>query len=1120
LLVFQRILPRFSTDANPFVFRKRRHSTSAALSVENAFNPHEGVDGGRHHAQILVHLADKIKFRVWDSLSSRRRKLALWIFCLLFAYAVIGFFILPPIIRAVAVKQLSKQLDREVSIQKVKLNPFALSVAVRGLLIKDKDGEPFVSWDEVYVNFQLSSFLGHPWVFKEISVTGPFGRVQMNQDGTFNFSDLIAKFSATNTPAAPSKAPAKPIALWIDRLLITNATASVTDLTHRQPFKRLAGPLNFTLEHFETNPDNKNPHAFTGTTDAGEKISWNGFFYLNPLRSWGELTLENLPLNKYAPLYQDRVPLEIRDGFVGIDVNYRLEISATNRIIAVTNTSFALREFKLAEPASQTNMIELSRFAVTGVNVDAVAKQAEIGLVSADGGKFFLLRKRNDSTNGAVAVVVPPQPAEAATNAPGGIPALLGSITNAAALLLNSTNLWTATVRDVEFTNCAFSLEDLANSRPARLDLDDITLSVKNISNLPGTNLTVNLSLRWNTNGSIKTEVAASFAPPTADIQLDLDRLDFGPLDPYLEPKLNLYIPGSEFGLHGRIQLHTPAGQLPEISFQGETWLDGFRVVDGTLGEDLLKWDSVRVSGIDANVNPLSVAIKEIALNNVTASLVIETNHIINLLAALHPAGSNAPAETNAPATTNETKSIVVAKTPAATETNAPPAAPLPPITIGSIVISNAAARFTDRSLTPNVNMSVLDFGGTIAGISSTESGRADVNLNARVDGVGPVDISGHINPFSKTETKNLKVTLKDFDLTPTSPYSGKFAGYRIAQGKLNLDLAYDIVGRNLKSKNVITLDSFTFGEKVNSPVATHLPVRLAIAILKDRNSQILLDVPVEGSLDDPQFRVRKVIIHTLMNILEKAATSPFSLLGAAFGGGGEELSYQDFAPGSAVLLPADEQKLDTLAKGLYERPGLQLEIAGSIDPEADRDALRRASLDKQIRTREWTSLRKSERTATTPDQITLTPEQHAAWVKTLYDEAWDEGVINTEFITANTNLAALAAQIPSRSANTEKGATMLMQRSLSATELKSSQTADISNQTKPAAPTDPMEALLMATIPIPAGDFEALASERAKAVRAYLLQTGKVEAARLFLMENQTGGVRSDGSRAYLQFR
>jgi hypothetical protein len=1085
--------------------------------VKIVLNMHEGVDGTEHRAQIPIIMGNKIKVRIWDSLSPRRRKLALWIFWLLFAYAIIGFLILPPIIRAVAVKQLSKQLDREVSIQKVKLNPFAFSTAIRGLLVKDKDGEPFISWDEVYVNFQLSSFLGHPWVFKKISVTGPFARVQLNRDGTYNFSDLLAKFSPTNAAPAPPQAPAKPVGLWIGRLLITNATASVTDLTHHQPFKRLVGPLNFTLEHFETNPDNKNPHVFTGTTDAGEKISWNGFFYLDPLRSWGELTLENLPLAKYAPLYQDLVPFEIRDGFVGVDVNYELEISATNRIIAVTNTSFTLRDFKLAEPDNQTNMVELSRFAVTGVSVDAVARQAEIGLVSADGGRLFLLRKGNVSTN--VAVATPSQPAEAATNAPGGIPALLASITNAAALLLNSTNLWTATVRDVEFTNYAFSLEDLANSRPARLDLDDITLSVKNISNLPGTNLTVALSLRWNTNGAIKTEVAVSFAPPTADIQLDLDRLDFGPLDPYLEPKLNLFIPGSEFGLHGRIQLRTLAGQLPKISFQGDTWLDGFRAVDGALGEDLLKWDSVHVSGIDANVNPLSVTIKQIALNNVSASLVIETNHTINLLAALHPAGSNVPSETNAPATTNETQVATAAQTPAAPETNAAPASPLPPITIGSIVISNAAAKFTDRSLTPNVHVTIQQFSGEIAGISSTEPRHADVNLHALVDGVGPIDIVGHINPFSETATNDLKVTFKDVDLTPTSPYSGKFAGYRIAEGKLNLDLAYNLVGRKLTSKNVITLDRFTFGEKVASPDATHLPVRLAIAILKDRNGQILLDVPVEGSLDDPKFRIGKVVVHVLMNILVKAATSPFSLLGALVGGGGEELSYQDFTPGSAVLSPDNEKKLDSLVKGLYERPGLQLEIAGSIDPEADRDGLRRAGLDKQIRTREWTSLGKSERATTTPDQIMLTPKEHAAWVKKLYGEALDKGVINAAFIAANTNLAALAAQIPSRSGKNEKGATLLM-KVPPATVPKSSQAAGVSHQPKPAAPADPKEALLLAAIPVTDGDFEALASDRAKAVRAYILQTGKVEATRLFLAENQTGGVRSDGSRVYLQFR
>ena len=182
---------------------------------------------------------------IWYSLSARQRKLIIWAFVLVLTYAIIGFFILPPIIRSVAVKQLAKQLDREVTIQKVKLNPFALSATVDGLLIKEKDGQPFVSWDEVYVNFQLSSFFGRAWAFKEISTTKPFVRAQMNPDGSFNFSDIITKFSTNAAPAAAAKnqAAARPLVLHIDRLHIGRASAALGRRTFaRQDFAEQIRP--------------------------------------------------------------------------------------------------------------------------------------------------------------------------------------------------------------------------------------------------------------------------------------------------------------------------------------------------------------------------------------------------------------------------------------------------------------------------------------------------------------------------------------------------------------------------------------------------------------------------------------------------------------------------------------------------------------------------------------------------------------------------------------------------------------------------------------------------------------------------------------------------------------
>ena len=1041
-----------------------------------------------------------MKAPIWNSISRRKRKLLLWAVGLLLFYTATGFLILPLIVRSVAAKQISQQLDREVSIRSVKINPFVLSASVEGLLIKDPDGQPFVSWDDVYVNFQLSSLFGRAWVFKEISTTRPFVRAQMNLDGTFNFSDLIAKFSTNTAPARTG--PAKPFRLHVGRLRIGGATMAVADFTQHTPFKRVIGPLDLTLTNFRTDPDNKNPYAFSGTTDAGERYAWSGHFTLIPLSSEGEVTISKIDLNKYAPLYQDFVKFEIRAGSIALHANYRFAWSESNHIAAVTDTAFALRDFKLGEAGHSNNIVELPLFGVAGVNADLETRQAEVGAVYVHGGKLFLNRNKNNSIN----VVELAKPADNSPKAPDGILVLLRSVTNAVALLLSSTNQWSGTIRNVDITNCAVHLEDDVNSRPAKLELTDIALAAKNISNLPGTNLDADLSLRWNTNGSLKAVIAASFLPPTADVQLDLDQLDLGTLDPYLEPKLDLFILGSRLGLHGQVRLRTPEGRLPEVTFHGDTSLDGFRTVDGTFGEDLLKWDSIRFKGIDANLNPQSVAIQEIDMDHAYARLVIETNKTINLLNALRLTNTNAPAA-------SETK--VAAAPPAAGETNTV----LPQISIGAIIITNTALSFSDRSIKPEVSLSIRDVNGRIAGLSTEQLQHANLDLAAKIDGVGPAAITGTINPFSGIETNALKVSVKDMDLTPASPYAGKFAGYGIAEGKLNLDLSYELVGKKLKSKNVITLDQFNFGDQVNSPDATHLPVRLAIAILKDRAGKIVLDVPIEGSLDDPKFRIGKVVTRAVVNILEKVATSPFSLLGAVFGGGGEELGYQDFAVGSAELTTADKQKLDSLVKGLYERPALNLEIIGSVDPDGDREGLQRAALDKEIRTRIWMKLRKGEPASNTVDQLVVAPADRADWVKTLYNEALAAGKITPELLAANTNLAAYAATIPTtatRSAVLEKGATRLMNASSTA----SKPTEAVVYHTKLVPPPDPTEAFLLATYPIRATDLEALAASRAQAVQAYLLQTGKVTAARLFLKQGESEALRKDGSRVYLQFR
>jgi len=870
-----------------------------------------------------------MKKDLWKKLSRRRRKWALWSLGILLFYGIVGAILLPPIARHIAVKQLSQQLGRDVSIQKIRIHPFDGSVTVRDLLIKDPDGSPFVSWDTVHVNFQLTSLLGKTYTFREISTTRPAVHVKVNPDGTFNFSDILARLS-TNAPPAPGPKPASS--------------------------KLLAVRIN--------------------------RIRVDGF----------DLSLEN----------------------------HR----------AMTNA------------------------ATTG-----------------------------------------PAPVATTTNAVAPEIALLRSITNALAQFAAATNQLNAVIDNVLVTNGAVHFQDLATARPAKLNLTDITLTAKNISNVPAAEMTADLSLHWNKNGSIGIFTSGSLQK-TLVVKLDLDQLDFGTLDPYLDPQFDLFVLGSQFGLHGAATLAVAENQLPHLSFAGDVRLDALHTVDGVMVEDLLNWDSIHASGIFVTADPAAIAIREIAINSSYARVIVESNKTVNLLNALRL--------TMPVADTNETPAVAQAPPPAG--------APLPKITVGAVTISNAAISFTDRSLSPNVNLRIEHAGGSISGISSEDGRPATVSLNAAVDGVGPVTITGTLNPFSGTLKNSITISVKDVDLTPTGPYSAKFAGYRIAKGKLNLDLEYEWVGKKLDSKNVITLDQFTFGEQVDSPEATHLPVRLAINILKDRDGKIILDVPVQGSFDDPKFRIGKVIRRTLMNILEKVATSPFALVGAVFGGGGEELGYQEFVPGDTTLTAEDVKKLDVLAKALYDRPGLQLEIAGSVDPNGDREGLQRIRLDKQIRTQIWMGQRRAGRSTNNVDEIPLPADVRERWIKKFYGQAIADGKITPQLVAADTNLAVYAAGVLPKTKSL-KGATQLV----SPTTTKAASAPAPAYQTKLVPSPTPMEAVLLATLPVDDNDLGTLAADRAKAVQGYLLQTGKVDASRLFLKEN---GARQDGSRVYLQFR
>jgi hypothetical protein len=289
-------------------------------------------------------------------------------------------------------------------------------------------------------------------------------------------------------------------------------------------------------------------------------------------------------------------------------------------------------------------------------------------------------------------------------------------------------------------------------------------------------------------------------------------------------------------------------------------------------------------------------------------------------------------------------------------------------------------------------------------------------------------------------------------DLGPMTPYSEKYVGYPIEKGKLSFDLKYLIDKRKLESTNVIFIDQFTLGDRVENPKATQLPVKLAIALLKDRKGEIRLDIPVTGSLDDPKFSIWGIIWKVIVNLITKAATSPFALLGAVFGGG-EELSYLEFDYGLATISEPNQKKIETLAKALVDRPALKLDIEGHVDLERDREELKQLLFRRKVKAEKLKEILKKGEPPVPADEVKIEPQEYEKYLKLAY---------KAEKFPKPKNLLGMAKDIP----------------------------------------VPEMEKLMLTHTEVKESDLRSLAAQRALNVKDAIFKSGKVESERTFILE------------------
>ncbi|WP_445657315.1 DUF748 domain-containing protein [Achromobacter sp. NCFB-sbj8-Ac1-l] len=451
--------------------------------------------------------------------------------------------------------------------------------------------------------------------------------------------------------------------------------------------------------------------------------------------------------------------------------------------------------------------------------------------------------------------------------------------------------------------------------------------------------------------GDGKLDLKGVFTPQplTVKTSVDLAGLNVASFAPYAASSLNATVRAITLAAKGDAEFAAAAGNAPmKAGWKGGIDITDVDLQDRVNKDDFLNWKRLAFSGMNISVagDKIGAALGDIALDDFYGRILLNAQgrlNVMDLVAAPGQAGGSITQDTQTPGRNAAPSAAAAAAAPSAKGGG------MPDISLNSVTLSRGRMTFTDRFVKPNYVAELSSIDGSITAVSSTNPQPAKVKVTGRVYTTAPLSISGIVQPFAKFLTLDLKATAKGVDLPRFNTYSAKYVGYPIKRGKLSVDLEYKIKDRALLATNHVVLNQLTFGDKTNSPDATKLPVLLAVALLKDSRGNIDINLPISGSLDDPEFSVGGIVVRVLLNLVVKAVTSPFSLLASAFGGG-EELSYVEFAPGSAALTEDSLQRIETLTKALADRPALKMDLSGRADPKTDMDGLRQAWVDAKIR--------------------------------------------------------------------------------------------------------------------------------------------------------------------------
>ncbi len=980
------------------------------------------------------------------------KRLAIGIAALVFIaalFGILGYFWLPGFAKSKLENLLTEQLHRPVTIGAIHVAPYTLEATVENIKVGD-----VLRVKSLYVDVSAQTLIRRLPVISAVRLVSPELTLTRVASDRLDVSDLLDEW--LNKPDDGKPTPGFSVSnirleggriVWHDKL--AQRTDTLSEITISLPvIANVPAAVETFIHPLFAAKLNGSPlilggkaRPFNASQDANLQLDLDNF----------DLTATLPYLRPYLklPITIDRLlistQLDIQFAKAGEKVG--AGGTAKNQTALGITGDVTFNELK-SSLLNKHVLADMDALQLRKISVDVLKRQVRIGEIILNHPTLALLREGEDS------FVFPktrsvPSPVEKVANKTH---------------TPQAPKPWQWLVQQITLNEGQVNYRDTSVAKSLPITISPLTLSVGPISSDTAQAIAVQLNGELNQKGhvNIAGEVTQT---GQADLSIDVSHLDLVALQGWVSDQLPVLLTQGDLDFKGQFEWRNSAGKT-----KGNLALNQINLLDKTSSEDLLRWQSLNFSGLEVAIpsgtqpaQPLAANLGNIDLKNFFAKVLLTKEGKLNLnqLATANDSTAQPPtAPADAVKQTPDTKSTAQVAKPAPPLTPAPvpasttAAKPAPNIRIGRITFTSGTVDFTDHFIQPNYATQITQLNGHVDPIKAGTL--SAVSLHGKVERTAPLDITGQIDPLSHPIGLALHATARSIELAPLSSYSGRYVGYKIDKGKLSVEVDYKINQGQLEAKNHIFLDQLTFGDKVESRDALSIPVNLAVALLRNSRGEIDINLPISGSLNDPQFSIGGIIWQVLGNLLVKAVTSPFALIGSLFGSG-EDLSEINFPAGQSIITPEMTARLETLAKALADRPALKLEITGVVNEASDKTGFSQTALDKKMRNLKQAELAGKGQAAGTVNDVSLSPEETTRYLEKVYKKE--------DIKDKPRNLVGLNKSLPE-------------------TEMKTRLLAHL-------MPTE--------------SDLLALADARAQQVHSWLVDQGKVAPERIFLRSPKT---------------